>query len=391
MNGMRGFRARGLLLAGLVALWPTVALAQTATDAAPRPPLCEGAVTRLGPPPRPAPALDVWPASTFGVTGREDDALDDVLTRAAGAMGAESMGAAVLDADGLWSGRTGAEDSPLFWWASAGKLAVAVAVLQLVEEGAVALDDPVSRWVEEVPLGERITLGMLLDHTSGLYSSNEAASVRADPRFRTLDELVAVARDEGSLFCPGQGWRYSNTNYWLLGAVLEAVEGQPLDQILTRRIVNRARLSGVRFVTPDDALSDMQPLPPPDEARGEVVVHPAWVGAAGPMLATPEGAVSLLQAVLTGQLLPPERVRTMLDQPWPMFDQPMAYGRGLMIYEVPEPGRPLTWVGHSGGASGVKAAMVWSPVDQAYAAVVLTGPGSAEAAANALLRTRGRR
>jgi D-alanyl-D-alanine carboxypeptidase len=95
--------------------------------------------------------------------------------------------------------------------------------------------------------------------------------------------------------------------------------------------------------------------------------------------------------VLTGRLLPTERVRSTLDLPWPMFDQPMAYGQGLMLYEVPEPGRPLTWIGHSGGASGVKAAMVWSPVDQAYAAVALTGPGSAEAAANALLRTRGRR
>jgi len=381
----------GVVVVGLIALWPTQLLAQTSSDAPPRPPLCEGAITRLGQPPLAAPDVDLWPASTFAATGRDDAALDDVLTRASGAMGADSMGAAVLDADGLWSGRAGAKDAPLFWWASAGKLAVAVAVLQLVEEGAASLDDPVSRWVEGVPLGERITLGMLLDHNSGLYSSNEAASVRADPRLRTIDELVAVARDEGSLFCPGQGWRYSNTNYWLLGAVLEAVEGQPLDQILTRRIVERAGLSGVRFVRPDDTVSDMQPLPPPDVARGEVVVHPAWVGAAGPMLATPEGAVSLLQAVLTGRLLPTERVRSMLDLPWPMFDQPMAYGRGLMLYEVPEPGRPLTWIGHSGGASGIKAAMVWSPVDQAYAAVVLTGPGSAEAAANALLRTRKRR
>jgi len=382
---------RGLVLGGLIALWPTLLLAQTPSDAPPRPPLCAGAITRLGPPPLAAPAAGLWPASTFEATGREDAALDDVLTRAAGAMGAQSVGGAVLDADGLWSGRAGANDAPLFWWASAGKLAVAVAVLQLVEEGAVSLDDPVSLWVEGVPLGERITLGRLLDHTSGLYSSNEAASVRADPGLRSIHELVAVAREEGSLFCPGQGWRYSNTNYWLLGAVLEAVEGQPLDRILTRRIVERGGLSGVRFVSADDSVSDMQPLPPPDSAGGEVEVHPGWVGAAGPMLATPEGAVRLLQRVLTGRLLPTERVRSMLDLPWRMFDQPMAYGRGLMLYEVPEPGRPLTWIGHSGGASGVKAAMVWSPVDQAYAAVALTGTGSAEAAANALLRTRGRR
>ena len=382
---------RAPAIGAVIALWPTLLLAQTSPDVLPRPPLCEGPVTRLGPPPLAAPAADLWPASTFDGPRRDDAALDGVLTRAAGAMGAVSMGAAVLDADGLWSGRAGASDAPLFWWASAGKLAVAVAVLQLVEEGAVSLDDPVSRWVDGVPLGDRITLDMLLQHTSGLYSANEAASVRAEPRYRSLDELVTVSREEGSLFCPGQGWRYSNTNYWLLGAVLEAVEGDALDRILNRRIVERAGLSGVRFVAADDAVSDMQPLPPPDAARGEVLVHPAWVGAAGPLLATPEGAVDLLQAVLAGRLLPTERVRSMLDLPWPMFDQPMAYGRGLMLYQVPEPGLALTWIGHSGGASGVKAALVWSPVDRAYVAVALTGPGSAEAVANALLRTRGRR
>lgn len=219
---MRGSRRRAPAIGAVIALWPTLLLAQTSLDAPPQPPLCQGAITRLGPPPLAAPAADLWPASTFDGARREDAALDDVLTRASGAMGAQSMGAAVLDADGLWSGRAGADDAPLFWWASAGKLAAAV-------------------------------------------------------------------------------------------------------------------------------------------------------------------------AVLTGRLLPTERVRSMLDLPWPRFDQPVAYGRGLMLDQVPEPGRPLTWIGHSGGASGVKAVMVWSPVDRAYAAVALTGPGSAEAVANALLRTRGRR
>jgi len=377
---------RSLLTAALIAVaTPAAALGD------PQPPLCQGNMIRLGAGPRAAPDDSQFPAARFALAPRHDQDLDQVLIRAQSAMGSASIGAAALDGEGLWSGRAGSEAAPLFWWASAGKLAVAVAILQLVEEERLSLEDPVSNWIRDVPLGERITIRMLLDHTSGLYSANEADDVRADPRRRELHELVAVARREGSLFCPGQAWRYSNTNYWVLGGVLEAVEGEPLDAILTRRIVQRGGLSGVRFVSADDPLDDMEPLGPPQAEAGEVEARPDWVGAAGPMLATPVGAIAFLQATLTGQLLPTETVQAMLAEPWRMFDQPMYYGLGLMLYEPPGQAEPLIWIGHSGGAPGAKAAMVWSPTDQAYAAVALTGPGSAEAVANALLTARGRR
>lgn len=377
---------RLLLTAAFIAL-ATSAVAQSPAT----PPHCMGQVTRIGESPRAAPGPEQFPAAAFRADQREDPGLDQILVRAQAAMGSQALGAAVLDVNGLWSDRVGAETAPLFWWASAGKLAVAVAVLQLVEEGRLSLEDPVSTWVQGVPLGDRITTRMLLDHTSGLFSANEADDVRADPRHRELPELLAVAEREGSLFCPGQAWRYSNTNYWVLGAVLEAIEGEPLNAILTRRIVERASLGGVRFVAAQDPLQDMEPLGPPQAEAGEVETRPDWVGAAGPMLATPEGALGFLQATLTGALLSRETTRAMLAEPWRMFDQPMYYGLGLMLYEPPVQGPPLIWIGHSGGAPGAKAVMVWSPTDQAYAAVALTGPGSAEAVANALLAARGRR
>lgn len=372
------------LILAAVAL-PTVAQAQ------PHPPECIGDLSRLGAPPRAAPAEDVYPVERFEGPARLDTAMDQTLVRAQTAMHPLSLGAAVLDADGLWTGRVGPQTAPLYWWASAGKLAVAVAVLQLVEEGRLSLDDPASRWVPGVPFGDRTTIRMLLDHTSGLYSANEAEDVRSDPRHRDLQELMAVASREGNLFCPGQAWRYSNTNYWVLAGVLEAIEGEPLPAILTRRIVERADLSGIRFIAADDPLTDMEPLGPVEAGGNEVAAHPAWVGGAGPMLATPEGATRFLQAVLTGSLLAPATVRAMLAQSWRMFDEPMYYGLGLMLYEPPGRQPGMVWIGHSGGAPGVKAAVVWSPTDQAYAAVALTGPGSAEAVANALLATRGRR
>ena len=283
-------------------------------------------------------------------TGDATLALDEALGRAFERMHPLSLAAAVETADGSWEGRLGLPDQPLHWWASAGKMATAVAILQMVEEGRLSLSDPVSNWISGVPRGDRITLHMLLDHTSGLFSANEAASVRAAPRYRSLDELVAVAAGEGSLFCPGQAWRYSNTNYWLLGGVIEAVDGRPLAAALTERIVRRAGLEEVRFLTPGDAMADMVP---PGEARteaGEVEAHPDWIGAAGPMAATPRGMIGFQRALLTGRLLRPETVATQLARPYPMFGQPQYYGLGLMLYVLPD-GRQ--WIGHSGGAPGI--------------------------------------
>ncbi|WP_420471188.1 serine hydrolase domain-containing protein [Brevundimonas sp. FT23042] len=307
--------------------------------------------------------------------------------RARTAMGALTLTAAVADDNGVWSGRQGEGAHPLHWWASAGKMATAIAVLQMVEEDRVSLDDPVSRWIEGVPLGDRITVRMLLDHTSGLFSANEAPPVRAAPRYRTLPELVEVARAEGSLFCPGESWRYSNTNYWLLGGIIETVDGVPLAEALDRRVIQRAGLRDIRILSPTDTLADVAPAGPPNIEAGEIAANPAWVGAAGPLVATPEAMIGLLHALLSGRLLKPETVQTQLAEAWPMFGQPQFYGLGLMAYEPPDRAGAL-WVGHSGGAPGARAIVVWSPTDQAFAAVALTGAGSPEAVANRLLQLR---
>jgi D-alanyl-D-alanine carboxypeptidase len=345
---------------------------------------CESASEYEGAPPQAALDPRLLPSGDIVNALSATLDLDGALEQAFERMHPLSLAAAVATADGSWEGRLGVPDQRLHWWASAGKMATAVAILQMVEEGRLSLSDPVSNWVSGVPRGDRITIRMLLDHTSGLFSANEAASVRAAPRYRSLDELVAVAAQEGSFFCPGQAWRYSNTNYWLLGGIIEAIDGQPLAVALTERIVRRAGLQDVRFLTPDDAMTD---LVPPGEARaaaGEVEAHPNWVGAAGPMAATPRGMIDFQRALLTGRLLKPETVAAQLARPYPMFGQPQYYGLGLMLYVLP--GDRL-WVGHSGGAPGIKAISAWSTSDQSFVAVVLTGEGSPEATANLLLRT----
>jgi D-alanyl-D-alanine carboxypeptidase len=97
---------------------------------------------------------------------------------------------------------------------------------------------------------------------------------------------------------------------------------------------------------------------------------------AGNIVASPQDMVRFLAAVLDGRLIPGEAL-TAMGNLYPMFDERLYYGLGLMVYDLPE----TTWVGHSGGIPGAKAIIVYSIENRNYAAVALTGEGSAESIA----------
>jgi len=126
-------------------------------------------------------------------------------------------------------------------------------VLQLVAEGKVRLDDSVERWLPGlVPNGAAITIQDLLDHTSGLFNYTDDSdfdqAVVADPaRTWSPRELVAFATAHPPLFPPGTGWFYSNTNYVLLGLVVEAASGTTLEQQLRERIFQPRALEATSF------------------------------------------------------------------------------------------------------------------------------------------------
>ncbi|WP_332678624.1 serine hydrolase domain-containing protein [Brevundimonas sp.] len=370
------------VLAAIILAVPLSAAAQ---------PRCTGTEAYEGSPVHAPPSETDYPApaafddAAFPAPAAE--ALKDAFERAVTANGALSLTAAVwAPGRGFWSARReadGVASHPLHSWASAGKMATAVAILQMADEDRLDLSDPVTRWRPDVPNGQWITVRRLLDHTSGLFSANEDPAARADPRYRNLDEQLEIVRRHGPLFCPGQAWRYTNTGYALLGSVIEAVDGRSYAEAAMARTFGRLGVAEARILTPEEAVPDIQPFgaPPPGEPR----LDPSWPGAAGGVAATPQAMIRLLHGTLSGELLRRETVRSLLAQPRQMFGAPTWYGQGMMLYDVPAPQGDLFWIGHSGGAPGVKAVVVWSPARQAYAAVALTGDGSAEATANLLL------
>ena len=178
--------------------------------------------------------------------------------------------AAVRDGELLWAGSSGrardgqtelTPDSPLVI-GSVTKTYVAATVLQLVEEGRLSLDDAARDHLPSLSsLGPKITIRQLLDHTSGLadvFNDTTRKGLEDHPEHPwSSDELLRTLH--APWYQPGEGWAYANTNYYLLGLIVEGVTGSTLAEELDRRILGPLGLESTRMLTATDEGGPLAP------------------------------------------------------------------------------------------------------------------------------------
>ncbi len=307
---------------------------------------------------------------------------------------------------------------------SASKTFVAMAILQLIHEGKVRFDDSVSRYLTAEEIAalsaydlDTITVRMLLRHTSGIANYTEDVptwfTTYIDDRTKVWDnlELLQIANapqdDSGNpitvpLFTPGSGWSYSNTNYVLLGMVVESVTGEFVGTQLAKRFFGPLGLSETRY-----------PVPGESEIQGELVAHgymnwrnfvnvavlpaglmdvtqydPSGVGAAGPITSTAGDLLTWIRniahgAELIGDLSLPQINwnyfrATGVDSTGRATD--FSYGMGLAHEDDGVNDANYYMIGHRGQISGYDTAMQYLP-DQDTGIVVIcnrslsNGPG----------------
>ena len=232
---------------------------------------------------------------------------------------------------------------------------IATVVLQLVGEGKLSLDDTVDRWLPGViPNGKTITLRQLLGHRSGLYD------YLSDPRVLkpylagnfgytwTPPQLIAVSAAHKPLFAPGTEYPYSNTNYILLGLIVEKATGNPVAAELKRRIFAPLRLR----VTSLDTSPRMRPpfahgyLVHGKEPQDVTAVSPSYAWTAGALVSSADDLARFYRALLGGRLLEPALLKAMET---PKHD----YGLGLARARLPQSWgcRGPRW-GHDGAIAG---------------------------------------
>jgi CubicO group peptidase (beta-lactamase class C family) len=114
-------------------------------------------------------------------------------------------------------------------------------LLQLVDQGAIRLDDPLATWLPDLPDADAVTLRMLANMTAGypdyVQNAQFLKDIYAEPfRQWTPQELIAIGLSTPRVFAPGTNWDYSHTNYVILGQVLERITGQPLATLMRENI-----------------------------------------------------------------------------------------------------------------------------------------------------------
>ncbi len=259
-----------------------------------------------------------------------------------------------------------------FYIYSVTKSLIAAVILQLVEQGQVALDTPVQHYLPHLPLDTPVTLRQLLNHTGGIpdYGALPAyfAALKADPtRAWTADEFLAATLPTGVTFAPGQGWNYSNIGFLILRQVIERVLQTSLRNALHNQIFTPLALQQIHVV---ETLEDAQQVSPgysayfaTDNTLQDVRTryHPGWVSH-GVVSATAADLARVMDAILTGPLLSSASRTALLEgvrvpMQHPLFQQP-AYGLGIMIDQASRYG---TLAGHGGGGPGYSAAALHLP------------------------------
>lgn len=288
---------------------------------------------------------------------------------------------------GLWLGASGYADLStnvamkpcnMTRVGSTVKLFTATLIMKLQEEGKLNIHDKITdylngEYMDQLEGIENVTILQLLNHSSGLYNyiqnlQFQTASLNDLIREWHAEDLLNYAYGQDPYFTAGEDVRYSNTNYILLGILIEQLEGKPLFQVFDEKLIAPLGLMNTQFAgknpVPDgivrgyiDIYSNLQVL--------ESTYYSGWdyYTADGGLISNPYDMSIFFRALMDGQILSASSLQTMLtwsapkDSPTDFY--PITYGLGIFKITTPYGEAYM----HSGDAIGYYANMIYFPDD----------------------------
>ena len=275
---------------------------------------------------------------------------------------------------------------------------VAVTLLQLMQEDRVSLDDTLGQWLPDVSgkieNSETITLRQLLTHSSGIpdfLDDDFLAAIVSDPDHIWMPEdFLQLAYGESSNFAPGERHSYSNTNYTLLGLIIEAVTGDTLAGQLRSRIFAPLGMNDSSVVSessmPGDFLRGYLDLAEYDLSEASEIIpvffHPTAQGfGEGGVVSSVADLARFSEALNNGELLAPQTFEQMQQESIAVDeDDQDRYGLGIDLLWTPNG----TAIGHSGGFPGAGSLMYFMPEQQI---TIVTIENQEEAAGQPFIKT----
>ena len=257
----------------------------------------------------------------------------------------------------------------VFWIASIGKQFTAVAILQLMEQGKLNLQDEITKFIPDYPTqGNKITIEHLLTHTSGIHNF----SGMKDPEKKlttdcTPNEVIDFFKNLPMRFTPGTKWEYSNSGYFLLGYIIEKITGKPYSEYLEENFFKPLGMTNSLFANNkriiknrvsaysqgDNGFENSRPL------------NMTHVYSAGAIQSTVEDFFKWHQAVHSYKLVKKETLDKAFTR-YKLTDGKKAdYGYGWKLGYVYE--SPSIW--HGGGIEGFGAMEIYLPKEDVFVVV----------------------
>lgn len=294
---------------------------------------------------------------------------------------------------GEWTGtfgtRTWGTDEPMqagdhFRIGSNTKTMTSTVILQLVQEGKLALDDPISTYIPGVPGGDKITIANLSEMRSGLYSYSFDTTFnntldQQPQKVWTPQELIDIAFSHPQNGPPGQEFNYSNTNIVLLGMVIEQLTGMTASEAFQERIFTPLGLKDTSLPL-DSAIPNPHPqgysfgsntstittyaLPEADQPlaldgrllpNNETMANPSWGWTAGGAISTVDNMRTYVEALVDGGLLDAATQKIRMDSIVPSNPAAPSAGYGLGIAQFDK------LYGHDGQIPGYMTFMGHDP------------------------------
>ncbi len=193
----------------------------------------------------------------------------------------------------------------LFEVGSITKNFTAVTLLLLQEDGKIDLDQTIDKWFPDFEKGDKITVRMLLNHTSGIQEMTEI-----------LDPEDIVENVNGRFnFEPGTSWAYINANFVLAGLIINQVAGKPAHEVIREKIIDPLKLTHTFMKGYEDYPKDTKSTPHAYDAHGNIVpyeyYHKAWT--AGALVSNVEDLFKYGYALFHGKILSEESMNQMLE------------------------------------------------------------------------------
>lgn len=244
------------------------------------------------------------------------------------------------------------------------KTFTAVMIMQLVEEKKLKLDNTLSRFYPQVPNADKITINDLLRHRSGIVDYvNADSTVVMTAKVSKKDMIDRIAAYK-PVFEPNTKAEYSNSNYYLLGCIIEDLTKTPYKTNLKNRIVDKLKLKNTYMVDKAEA------------SRNEVVSYiyngeqwdafPEWdmslPFSAGAITSTANDLTAFLRGIFSGKLLKP----TSVDE---MTQLRESYGIGFVTFPFGE----RKFFGHTGGIEGFKSVVGYYPAEKMGISLIVNG------------------